>query len=1109
VGVSKMRKLFLLCNLLLAICFISCDLFTGSKVDLSKVISEEVDWANAPKLSVRIEFPASWGVSSPAQGDITSVMDIRKGYEFKVEFTPDLMYYTLKSWMVFRTEDLNRISVPASWVENPEIIKDLKIIQPLDENEVTFRDFNPADKVFYITINTADPVTLVPCCDTEPRITRTEPRHRPDGPPYSRDTDIVLYFNGALDEETVKFADSETGAGIWITAADLNNVNIVKDNKKEKWFGDPEYSAVGGFFKVTMKTGDNLPPAESLMTVTVRGILNSQGNSMAEAGYSFSYKTQRAVNVKLISYSAEYKEKENKIDISFNQTGADKVVIYYRLNGGADSPSDVIIWNVSKLDDSGVREGRQTKGISEYEIFIELYEEEIIGSRTSFKIWNIPGMITSDTNPLVEIRTAEQLAAMKTNDSDVKYVLANDIEVSTIWTPIGDSDNQFKGKFYGNGHKVTFTGGSSIGVKKHMGLFGYTNGALIRDFTFEYNSSAISVVVSSELYIGGVAGYIKDTTVRNIITSRGTFGIKAADGSNSVRLGGIAGFIEGSGKIENCRAALSTAYISSGHGGDIFIGAIAGETGAGAVTNTIPFDNGYNRFYNGKDKFDKLDRLLIDEVTITADVSADKLTYYGYITIGGVVGESGQNTMNDITFASGEISFSGSVYNYKNCGGLIGNFGKTNIVNSFFAGDIISKGTLDGIIRLGGLVGNIFIGEEEEEYYFINNCRTRTNIEIIGNANIDSGIYTGGVLGNSTILKGTMTITNCFFEDGNIQIINLITASVGGFCGNFNVWSNEAGIYLMNNCGTFSGNINVIEAKANFIPPLRSFLSEVGGFTSVFKGNISNCFSKIDINIRGFYSVNAGGFVASFSSGIIENCYATGTVSLVHEDEDYKTDIGGLVGYNEGIIQNCYALGNVLVEKKNELINGYNNGTYVGGLVGRTNNNSSIGSYSEITNCFSAGNVNAQAAEGVVSVGGIVGNNTGTINNTAALGASVTAKGLFTVSTIPNVFTEDPPFFKREPARLLGRICGDNGSTITNNYALNTMLIEIDDYNITDPDTRTAISNAAGVDGEDAVSAIFFTQAFWKTKLNFGSEWDFSRVAKEGHPQLKNVGGQQ
>jgi hypothetical protein len=1076
---------FVLCSLLFVICFVSCDLFTGSKVDLYNVISDEVDWANAPKLEVRIEYPSAWGVSSPAQGGITPVMDIRKGYEFKVEFTPDLMYYTLKSWMVFRTEDLKRISVPASWVENPDIIKDLNIIQPLKEDEVTLRDFNPADKVFYFTLNTADPVTLVPCCDTEPRITRTEPRHRPDGQPYSRDSSIVLYFNGALDEDTVKFADSETGAGIRITAADLNNVNSVTDNKKEKWFSDPEYSAVGGFFKVTMKTVDNFPPPESLMTVTVRGILNSQGNSMADAGYSFSWKTQRAVNVKLNSYSADYKEEENKIGISFNQTGADKVVIYYRLNGGADSPLVTIekndlsfmlpqsIGNVSKLDDSGVREGRQTKGISEYEIFIELYEEEIIGSRTSFKIWNIPGMITSDTNPLVEVTTADQLAVMETNDSDVNYVLANDIEISTEWIPIGDSDKPFKGNFYANGHTITFTGCIG-GDGKYRGLFGYTQNAVIRDLTLNYNASVIDVVTGDFVdadweknifyNIGGIAGYLKDTTVRNVITSGEKFEINGQAGNEYIRLGGIAGYIEGSGKIENCRAALKPIFTSNEQksefkpGRTLVIGAVVGETGTGNG-ESITLDNGYT--------YPKplLNGLLLNEVTIAADVDAQMNSSSGYLYIGGAVGKSGQNTMKNISFTAGRAVSSTGTAGPNSCGGIVGRCGTTNILECRFTGNITVSDVYNNTVYMGGLVG-CFNNNPDGKYY-INKCQVWGNIKL--SSNFDK--FVGGVLGYS-LNEGEMTITNCFFDGGEISVEGPLGTTVGGFL------VRSSGTNNINNCGTFSG---IITVNSNI-------LIDVGGFAAEFTGSISNCFSMIDIITTGSCHQSVGGFCGKLNnSSTINACYATGTVSSII-DGYYQIQIGGLVGYSGGTINNCYAMGNVLADKKSG--NGYY--VYTGGLVGYTYGNLNI------TNCFSTGQVSAQSASDsepdvvYVYVGGIVGNKstgTGTIYNTAVLGASVTALGSGT--------------------KNVGRIFGKNSDTSSNNYALNTMVIEDDEYNKPDPSTRPASSSAAGRDGEGVASVVFFTPSFWSGKLSFSSNvWDFSRVAKDGHPRLLNVGGQ-
>jgi len=170
---SFLYFLFLLCFLI----FISCDLFTGPKVDLFQQISDEVDWASAPKLSVRIDYPPAWGVSNPPQGNITQVIDIRKGYEFSVEFTPD-MAYTLQSWQVYLTEDLDNLT-DGSWVESPELINDANKIQSLGPDKVKTPETNASGGIFKFTIWTTEPVTLVPLCDTQPRITRTEPRNRP------------------------------------------------------------------------------------------------------------------------------------------------------------------------------------------------------------------------------------------------------------------------------------------------------------------------------------------------------------------------------------------------------------------------------------------------------------------------------------------------------------------------------------------------------------------------------------------------------------------------------------------------------------------------------------------------------------------------------------------------------------------------------------------------------------------------------------------------------------------------------------------------------------------------------------------------------------------
>jgi hypothetical protein len=1094
----KKISLLFLCTLLLAICFISCDLFTGSKVDLYKAIGDEVDWANAPKLDVRIEFPSAWGVSNPAQGGITPAMDIRKGYEFSVEFTPDIMY-SLQSWMVFRTERLDELSVPASWVENPGMIIDPKIIQPLGPDEVSLGDFNASDKVFKFIINTTDPVTLVPWCDTEPRITRTEPRHRPDGPPYSRASDITLYFNGALDGDTVRFADSETDDGIWITAVSGDNVIA---NYDQKWFSKPEYAAVGGFFTVTVKTGANLPPAESLMTVTVRGIRNAQGNPMAESGYSFSWKTSRAVDVELTSYTAAYND-NGSISVSWTEKGADKVETYYRLNNGRNNPlttadNKTVISGVNKIDASGVREGMRITSIEEYEIYIELYVDEIMENRTSFKIWNFPGMSVAHNNIVKEISSAAQLAAVKDNLSG-QYVLANDIAVpdktfTDAWIPVGTGEVPFKGKFYGNGRTVAISGFTSD--LADAGLFGVVSGGIIRDLTVEYADVKINGAVNA----GGIAGQIQNRTSMINCIVKGASGAETLtltqNGDDDANLGGIAGKALNS-FICNCQAGLNVELNRSGGIG--YAGAVAGFVNGGSGGN-ITINIGYVN-PDGKGPEITLDNLAVEEVTVTAKVSGN--TSGESLYIGGAAGGSSGNTMRNVIVFSSEVSFNRTAITADTCvGGVSGyalnsNMEFCSFIGKAFDGSNDITGKIDDLnkkhVRLGGLIG---FNETNGGDVYINNCHVWGDIRIDEEEHdgikIGSEINIGGVLGRSEYKAGAgkVNITNCFFEDGNITAVCFFgNNQAGGFCGTFY----EEGIFSgkshnLNNCGVMAGTVEIeVINYGRYI--------YAGGFTSQIwlAGITSNCFSRANVISRASgnskeegeelssYTHFTGGFTGLLASGAtIKSCYATGTVHSTHSGSR-DLNAGGLVGGSSGIIENCYALGNVLADKIAGVNIDYVGATNAGGLVGATWGGGSI-QYS-----FSAGQVISQSKESSANAGGVVGNlYASTIKNTAALGTGVTAKS----GTTKNA----------------GRITIVSG---VNNYALNSMVIEEDEYDTTAPYTRDAVSNADGRDGQSVNSGVFYNQAFWKTTVSFPpAVWDFSRVGKEGYPRLTNLGGQ-
>jgi len=781
----------------------------------------------------------------------------------------------------------------------------------------------------------------------------------------------------------------------------------------------------------------------------------------------------------------------NTIEVSWtNGSGMTGVEVYVDDQSKQKSnANDYKITDVPKIDDSEVRNNRPTDNIKGYTIVLRAYNDFGFID-TEVKIWNIPGMKVSNIDPAVEVRTAAELAAMK-DGLGRQYVLAMDITVTGAWTPVGSTDTSpFAGKLYGNGHKITFDKESSIGGNTYRGLFGYAQEAVIRDLTFEYNAPAISISVNSN--IGGIAGFLKNTTVSNIITLGGTLIINAS-GTGTVNLGGIVGNVEGS-KIENCHAALSTKYTSTQHVGNVNVGAIAGMAKSGIGNWDFVINNGTG---NLPEPY-----LFLNKVTVAANVSVNDISDRGEINIGGVVGMNAKNILNKITFTTGIISFSGNLNGNYACGGIIGVSSNASIVECLFLGDIVTSGTtsVTDETSIGGLVGNNY-DDNSSFSILIHECRVRGNIKFTGNSN-----YTkiAGIFGHSEkkFSNNFIYITNSSFEDGNIDVTVTTGTSVniGGFFGEIN------GVHYMIRCGALKGTITV-SAPGNL---------KVGGFTSFFTGTMGRgmfsnvgCFSMIDVIVKssGSSVCNVGGFIGELTLGSeISNCYATGTVSVVTKsiNSDGNSSppcVGGLVGISKGNITDCYALGNVVVSDS-----GTNGPVAVGGLVGSNLGDFSYWTddegkqqtsyYGIIDHNFSAGTVSAQAQASTTEVysGGIVGySNSSQVTNTAALGASVTAKG---------------------GTKAVGRIYGKAEKlipqltilSIGNNMAKQSMRVEEGAYGDTliSNTAPTGAGDAAGQHGQTINDSAFFTHAFW-TSLNFTTEyatWDFSRVAKNGYPRL-------
>ena len=164
---------------------------------------------------------------------------------------------------------------------------------------------------------------------------------------------------------------------------------------------------------------------------------------------------------------------------------------------------------------------------------------------------------------LVNARTAPYANA------DVYYELAADIDLDTApynsgtgWTPIGLGSNGFRGHFYGNNRVVSGLYINNTNLAS-AGLFGYISNGTVRNLGVEDGE------ISGNRYVGGVAGYLNNSSIINCYSTN------TVSGNSDV--GGVAGNLTNS-SITNCYA---TGKVS----GSSEVGGVAGNLNIGSVIN--------------------------------------------------------------------------------------------------------------------------------------------------------------------------------------------------------------------------------------------------------------------------------------------------------------------------------------------------------------------------------------------------------------------------------------------------------------------------------------------------------------------------------------------
>lgn len=538
------------------------------------------------------------------------------------------------------------------------------------------------------------------------------------------------------------------------------------------------------------------------------------------------------------------------------------------------------------------------------------------------------------------IKELSQLQAMK-DKLDGYYALRNSIhgdftssdsypygdDGTKGFLPIGDSEqNKFTGHFDGLGFNIfDLNIKRGEGYDKPVGLFGYTDGADIRNFTINSGN------IAGGQYTGSVVGYAKNTTVDNVIN---TANVKGA-----AQTGGMVGYAEGS--------TLTNLSNLGKVDGTSDVGGIVGQMKANSkVTgNTINY---------GK-------------VTGTAN------------NVGGIAGSAENSTIGN----DGDNPF--VIYNQfgvegaTEVGGIVGSMKDTTVQNVANYGNVLATGSNSEKYKYhtarkevtSRIPGTTFEGEEPtlDEYNMGQTDGLATIDVLAANA--------GGIAGKSESSspdQNKSTIKNATNEG------DVTTTTTKGA-------DNVGTYYNAGNIGGIVGraedtDLTDVTNKENFVAGAHN----VGGIAGYLGGKsaINRATNNGgDITVTG--ARRAPGDNASVDNGFVREA----TRRKNNDEIYTVGNAGGIVGYmygddtyvsnaaNRGIIHTAEIQGDVATE--------VSKASSIGGIVGRVDRNNGLKGTLEETedrrNKIKSGDIKAAISdsyntgkvEGYTGVGGIAG----------------------------------------------------------------------------------------------------------------------------------------
>ncbi len=322
------------------------------------------------------------------------------------------------------------------------------------------------------------------------------------------------------------------------------------------------------------------------------------------------------------------------------------------------------------------------------------------------------------------------------------------LELTTLkgFPQIGNNVNYFSGTFVGNGYKIDNLYINT--TSSYIGLFGYLNGAYVSDLV-------LNGIVSGGSYTGVLAGYIKDSTVKNVVAT-----VSIASSSNYVgALSGAANNSTIEDIIINYQISTSSSYI----------GGLVGNVENSSI---IKFIDASGTIESSGSSIGSIAGI-VSNSSISNATSKGKII--GLNNVGGIVGSASAATLYSLENTA-------IVNAYNEVGGIVGSSSNSTSIN-----ECHNFGIISGNEKIGGIVGAAFSTSTITKNYSTKDINGVTTvgglIGLLKDSSMTNNYAVGGVAGTTEVGGLIGRVDNSTVSNSYCSNIATGTSIVGSFIG--------------------------------------------------------------------------------------------------------------------------------------------------------------------------------------------------------------------------------------------------------------------------------------------------------------------------------------